>query len=115
MNFAGISRAALLPGILTAPIGAAIAQETADRDTAFVLGRIDTGITSGDGEVASSSGAEKMRNFDRASFDEALDHIRGANASNTGRSRNKRLIFVRGFDRLQTRPQEGRDFSLSLR
>src|SRR5690606_36203864 len=38
----------------------------------------------------------------RASVDEAMDLIPGANASPTGGSRNVRLIFVRGFDRFQT-------------
>ncbi|HOY78588.1 MAG TPA: TonB-dependent receptor plug domain-containing protein, partial [Hyphomonadaceae bacterium] len=109
MNIAGISRAALLAGILATPVGLAVAQTTTataspDRDTVFILGRIDNGITSSDGETvnASSVSAEEMRKYDRASVDEALDLIPGANASNTGGSRNERLIFVRGFDRFQT-------------
>ncbi len=69
-----------------------------------MLGRIDNGVASGDGEVINTSSidAEEMRTFDRATVDEALDLIPGANASNTGGSRNERLIFVRGFDRFQT-------------
>jgi iron complex outermembrane receptor protein len=51
---------------------------------------------------ASSISEEQMRTFDRASVDEALDLIPGANASSTGGSRNEKLIFVRGFDRFQT-------------
>jgi|JI10StandDraft_1071094.scaffolds.fasta_scaffold18959_2 iron complex outermembrane receptor protein len=105
MNFAGVSRAALLAGFLSAPVGAAVAQETGgDRDTVFILGRIENGITSSDGETinASSISEEQMRTFDRASVDEALDLIPGANASSTGGSRNEKLIFVRGFDRFQT-------------
>lgn len=106
MNIAGISRAALLAGILSTPVGLAAAQTTpaSDRDTVFVLGRIDSGITSSDGEEVngSSVSAEEMRKYDRASVDEALDLVPGANASATGGSRNERLIFVRGFDRFQT-------------
>ncbi len=109
MNFAGVGRAALLVGILSAPVGVAVAQETAAgaaeaRDAVFILGRIDSGITRSDGETVSESviSGEEMRTFDRASVDEALDLIPGANASPTGGSRNERLIFVRGFDRFQT-------------
>jgi len=105
LNITGISRAALLAGILSTPIGLAAAQApSSDRDTVFVLGRVDNGITSSDGEEvnASSVSGEEMRKYDRASVDEALDLIPGANASATGGSRNERLIFVRGFDRFQT-------------
>lgn len=106
MNLAGVSRAALLAGILCAPFaGTAAAQEaSSDRDTVFVLGRIDSGITSSDGETvsASSISSGEMQKYDRASVDEALDLIPGANASSTGGSRNEKLIFVRGFDRFQT-------------
>ncbi len=76
MNFAGVSRAALLAGFLSAPVGAAVAQETGgDRDTVFILGRIENGITSSDGETinASSISEEQMRTFDRASVDDG-DH-----------------------------------------
>lgn len=106
MIFSGVSRAALLAGILCVPMAGTAMAQTAntDRDTVFVLGRIDSGITSSDGETVSSSSitAEDMRKYDRASVDEALDLIPGANASNTGGSRNEKLIFVRGFDRFQT-------------
>lgn len=104
MNFTGISRAALLAGIVSAPMGAAFAQEATDRDTVFVLGRIEDGITSSDGEVLSGNSVSEaeLQKFDRATVDEALDLIPGANSSNTGGSRNERLIFVRGFDRFQT-------------
>ena len=94
MTFAGVSRAALLAGILFAPVaGTAMAQETgSDRDTVFILGRITNGIASSDGETvnASSISAEEMQKYDRASVDEALDLILGANASNTGGSRNEK-------------------------
>lgn len=89
MSFAGISRAALLVGILAPSAGAALAQETkaADSDTVFVLGRIENGITSTDGETISAASVdeEQLRKFDRTSVDEALDLVAGANASNTDR------------------------------
>ena len=42
-----------------------------DRDTAFILGRINNGITSSDGETvnASSISAKEMQKYDRASVD----------------------------------------------
>lgn len=100
----GASAAAIIAGFasLAAP---AIAQATAtDTDTVFILGRIDSGIAASDGETVSSSSitGEEMRTFDRASVDEALDLIPGANSAPTGGSRNERLIFIRGFDRFQT-------------
>jgi len=73
MTFAGVSRAALLAGILCALVArTAMAQETgSDRDTVFILGRINNGITSSDGETvnASSISAKEMQKYDRASVD----------------------------------------------
>ncbi|MBC8133515.1 MAG: TonB-dependent receptor, partial [Deltaproteobacteria bacterium] len=97
----------MMAGFVASPFtGTAIGQETADveRDTVFILGRIDSGIANSDGETVSASTVtgEEMRTFDRASVDEAMDLIPGANASPTGGSRNERLIFIRGFDRFQT-------------
>lgn len=106
MKFSGISQAALLAGVQCALLAVpAFAQETpADRDTVFVLGRIEDGISDSDGVAINTSSVseEDLRKFDRTSVDEAMDLIPGANASNTGGSRNERLIFVRGFDRFQT-------------
>ncbi|MBK8838129.1 MAG: hypothetical protein IPO30_05350 [Hyphomonadaceae bacterium] len=73
MTFAGVSRAALLAGILCALVArTAMAQETgSDRDTVFILGRITNGITSSDGETvnASSISTEETQKCDRASVD----------------------------------------------
>ncbi|MFT3724805.1 MAG: TonB-dependent receptor [Hyphomonadaceae bacterium] len=106
MKFANVSCAALAAGFAAGAFAApAMAQEASkDRDTVFVLGRIENGISNADGETisASSVSEEEMRTFDRTSVDEALNLIPGANGSNTGGSRNERLIFVRGFDRFQT-------------
>ncbi|MEZ6030420.1 MAG: TonB-dependent receptor [Hyphomonadaceae bacterium] len=100
----GAGAAALLAGFVSLSSPAAWAQADTDRDTVFVLGRIDSGIANSDGETISAStvSGEKMRTFDRTSVDEAMDLIPGANAAPTGGSRNERLIFIRGFDRFQT-------------
>ncbi|WP_156677968.1 TonB-dependent receptor plug domain-containing protein [Sphingomonas profundi] len=74
-----------------------------DADTSFGLGQIivtaprPQGIAIG-GETL---GQEAIYTFNRNSLDEAASIIPGVTASNTGGSRNERLIFVRGFDRFQ--------------
>lgn len=100
----GVGAFALIAGLAPLAAPAANAQINDAGDTVFILGRIDTGITDSDGETVSASvvTGEEMRVFDRASVDEALDLIPGANSAPTGGSRNERLIFVRGFDRFQT-------------
>jgi iron complex outermembrane receptor protein len=101
----GVCRAALLAGMMAGPLaGAALAQQADDTDTVFVLGRIENGIANSDGARVGGSEvtAEDMRKFDLPTVDEAVNHVAGASASNTGGSRNERLIFVRGFDRFQT-------------
>ncbi len=57
-----------------------------------------------DGSTLGSStiGEEQLRTFEKISVEEAMDLIPGASSSNTGGSRNERLIFIRGFDRFQT-------------
>src|SRR5262245_42821551 len=108
MKFSGVGRAALIAGLVAGPLSAAAFAQTApagdEGEKVFILGRIDNGIAASDGQVVSGSTIteEEMRKFDRASVDEVLDLIPGANSSNTGGSRNERLIFVRGFDRFQT-------------
>ena len=44
---------------------------------------------------------EAIHAFNRQTLDDALSIMPGVAASNSGGSRNERLIFVRGFDRLQ--------------
>jgi iron complex outermembrane receptor protein len=108
MKFAGIGQSALLAGLAAAPLaGAAFAQEAkADDkpDTVFVLGRIVANPTDSEGQHigGSSIAAEEMRKLDARTLDQAIDLVPGAAASNSGGSRNERLIYVRGFDRFQT-------------
>lgn len=51
--------------------------------------------------AGSTLGQEAIRLFSRNTLDDAAALLPGVSASNTGGSRNERLIFVRGFDRLQ--------------
>lgn len=50
---------------------------------------------------ASSVGKEAIETFNRNTLDDAASLIPGVSASNSGGSRNERLLFVRGFDRFQ--------------
>ena len=62
-----------------------------------VAGRRPEGIEIGGDTLT----AEAIYAFNRNSLDDAANLIPGVVASNSGGSRNERLIFVRGFDRFQ--------------
>jgi iron complex outermembrane receptor protein len=83
---------------LTSP---AFAQEAPD--TSFDLGQIIVqGDVASDAVVGSSSvGQEAIETFNRTTLDDAASLLPGVSASNSGGSRNERLLFVRGFDRFQ--------------
>ncbi|WCT73976.1 TonB-dependent receptor [Sphingomonas naphthae] len=73
-------------------------------DKAFGLGQIivtapkpATGPAIGGATLSS----EAIYTFNRSTLDEAAQLMPGVSASNTGGSRNERLIYVRGFDRFQ--------------
>lgn len=70
----------------------------------FDLGEVLVTARARDGSTLGSTtiDEEQLRTFDKQSVDEALDLVPGASGSNTGGSRNERLIFIRGFDRFQT-------------
>ena len=74
-----------------------------DADNVFGLGQIIvTGRRPEGIEIGGETlGQEAIYTFGRNSLDEAASLIPGVTASNTGGSRNERLIFVRGFDRFQ--------------
>lgn len=79
---------------------------SAQDDKAFNLGRIEEIIVTGASAErarmsASTVSSEEMYDFKINTLDRAIDLIPGAASSNTGGSRNERLIFVRGFDRFQ--------------
>ncbi len=81
------------PDATTAPQG----------DSAFTLGQIIVtaprveGIAIGQTTLSSDA----IYAFNRNTLDEAVNLMPGVSSSNSGGSRNERLIFVRGFDRFQ--------------
>lgn len=91
----------LLAGALALAATGAAAQAP---DDVYTLGELQ--VTARDRQGATVGGAvigtEDLRRFDKTSVDRALDLIPGVAASATGGSRNEGLVFVRGFDRLQT-------------
>lgn len=70
---------------------------------AFTLGQIIVTAHPAEGIAIGSSAlnSEAIYAFDRNSLDDAANLIPGVVASNSGGSRNERLLFVRGFDRFQ--------------
>lgn len=72
-------------------------------DSVFTLGQIV--VTAAPPKGIEISGetltAEAIYAFNRQTLDDALSIMPGVAASNSGGSRNERLIFVRGFDRFQ--------------
>lgn len=92
-------------GVSTPALAQAEAQPAEDSGTAgtFTLGQIvvagarPEGIAIG-GETLTS---EAIYAFNRNTLDDAANLIPGVTASNSGGSRNERLLFVRGFDRFQ--------------
>jgi len=87
-------------------IASAHAQPAADAQAegnAFALGQIIVTAPAQEGIAISSStlSSEAIYTFNRTTLDEAVSLMPGVSASNSGGSRNERLIFVRGFDRFQ--------------
>lgn len=91
----------LVAGTAMAMCGSAMAADA--MDDSFGLGEII--VTADRPGVAlvddTSLSNEAMRLFSRNTLDDAVGLMPGVSASNTGGSRNERLIFVRGFDRFQ--------------
>lgn len=79
------------------------AEETADSGSTFTLGQIVVTGTPPEGIAISSEtlSSEAIYVFNRDTLDDAAKLIPGVTASNSGGSRNERLLFVRGFDRFQ--------------
>lgn len=98
------SSVALVMMLAASPaLGQAVEQPAAD-DKAFGLGQIIivTGQRPEGVDIGGSTvNSEAIYTFNRNSLDEAANLIPGVSSSNTGGSRNERLIFVRGFDRFQ--------------
>lgn len=101
---------ALATGLLLSIPGAVFAQdataentEAASGDGVFGLGQIVVTAPRAEGiELGTETlGAEAIYAFNRQTLDDAVNVMPGVAASNSGGSRNERLIFVRGFDRFQ--------------
>jgi iron complex outermembrane receptor protein len=72
-------------------------------DNAFTLGQIIVAAPSAQGIATGGTtlSSEAIYIFNRNTLDEAVNLMPGVSSSNSGGSRNERLIFVRGFDRFQ--------------
>jgi iron complex outermembrane recepter protein len=83
--------------------GAPALAEGAGGSDAFTLGQIIVTAprTPGVSITSSTLSAPAIELFNRNTLDQAVNVIPGVNASNSGGSRNERLVFVRGFDRIQ--------------
>ena len=82
---------------------AAWAQDADQPDTAFGLGQIVVRAPVREETVIGGEtiGQEAIEAFNRNTLDDAANLLPGVSASNSGGSRNERLLFVRGFDRFQ--------------
>lgn len=78
-------------------------QPADDSARAFALGQIVVTAAPADGvEVSGETlNAAAIGLFNRNTLDDAINLMPGVNGSNSGGTRNERLVFVRGFDRFQ--------------
>jgi iron complex outermembrane receptor protein len=78
------------------------AEETG-ADSTFGLGKIvvTAQVPEGIAVTGETMTAEAIETFNRNTLDDAINLMPGVAASNSGGSRNERLVFVRGFDRFQ--------------
>lgn len=96
----------VLPAILVATQAQAQDTQTAEQpanSTAFTLGQIIVTAPKPDGIAIGQAtlSSDAIYAFNRNTLDEAVNLMPGVSSSNSGGSRNERLIFVRGFDRFQ--------------
>lgn len=100
-SLAAFSAMSAVFGILSST---AVYADTAASDDQFELGEVLVTARARDNSMIGGAVIEQkeLRTFDKTTVDQALDLIPGASASNTGGSRNERLVYVRGFDRFQT-------------
>jgi iron complex outermembrane receptor protein len=72
-------------------------------DNAFTLGQIIVTAPRTEGVAIGQTtlSSDAIYTFNRNTLDEAVNLMPGVSSSNSGGSRNERLIFVRGFDRFQ--------------
>ena len=103
MNYRGFAAAPLLLAGAALPVFAWADEASETSEQAFDLGQITViGVPQRGTAIGSDTiGQDAIEAFNRNSLDEAASLIPGVSASNSGGSRNERLIFVRGFDRFQ--------------
>ncbi len=94
----GLSATPVLAQFVAAPAASPAANDVYTLGELRVTARTAEGLPLGGSTISGKT----LKTFNRQTVDQALDLIPGANSSNTGGSRNERLIFVRGFDRFQT-------------
>ncbi|MET0360523.1 MAG: TonB-dependent receptor, partial [Sphingobium sp.] len=90
--------------ILATPALAQSAPSPEERDNSFTLGQIIVVGPKLEDELTPGSAAlnaQAIYAFNRQTLDDAINLIPGVVSSNSGGSRNERLVFVRGFDRFQ--------------
>lgn len=82
----------------------ASAAQAADDGAVYTLGELQVTAQSRAGEAIGGAvvSGETLKTYNKQTVEQALALIPGTNASNTGGSRNERLVYVRGFDRFQT-------------
>lgn len=81
-----------------------ISTETPKDSNVFVLGTIVINAKADESNAGGTSAAispEEILTTNRQTLDDALRTQPGVTVGNTGGSRNERLIYVRGFDRIQ--------------
>lgn len=94
----------LYTGLLLGVSTPALAETApAEGDSSFTLGQIIViaPVTEGITVSGATLSSDAIYTFNRNTLDEAVNLMPGVAASNSGGSRNERLIFVRGFDRFQ--------------
>jgi iron complex outermembrane receptor protein len=91
-------------GLLLASAPAAALAQAAPAAGVYSLGELEVTARTARGEALGGAvvTGEALKAFARPTLDQALALVPGANASNTGGSRNERVVYVRGFDRFQT-------------
>jgi len=92
-----------LTSLITLTLALGATPALAEDDGVFSLGEMTIYGQQDDGPRMSNGvlNAEEMQEFNRVHLDDAVNLIPGVTASNSGGSRNERLINVRGFDRFQ--------------
>ncbi len=95
--------ACLLAGISTPAMGQEASVSGQETESSFELGRIIVrGSLPQQPLIGDSAlGQQAIGTFNRNTLDDAAALIPGVTASNSGGSRNERLLFVRGFNRFQ--------------